>query len=170
MLNNLLKKSGRHDEYSNFNDDIEAPMTWREFEKICEDLIHKSLDPEKWRIQYQRKKKYKDGATKIMDIHIAERRQGGRCIVVDCKHFPKAKLNRHEIESVLDYKKRSKASIAIMMISKDSRYDESFLAMAEEYGIKTLIVDPYDQKGLFSFFRKIFLQKNEIEKLLESNL
>ena len=51
-----------------------------------------------------------------MDISVAERRQGGRHFVIDCKHFPIAELNENEIQTTLDYKRRSKASKAIILI------------------------------------------------------
>ena len=117
-----------------------SDLTWRQFEILCESLIRESLDPQKWRIASQRRRQYADGETKIMDFHIAERRQGGRGIVIDCKHFPKAPLNENEIRTTVDYKRRSRASKAIILISSESNYDERFLQAARMNDVDVQVV------------------------------
>ena len=95
-------------------------VDWRLFERDCAALIRRCFPNEKYRVAEQRARKYADGMTKIMDIHVAERRQGGRHYVIDCKHWPIGRLHEGEIQSTLDYKRRSGASKAIILISESS--------------------------------------------------
>ena len=55
-----------------------------------------------------------------MDYHVAEKRQGGKHYVIDCKHYPKAILSRREVDDTLEYKRKSRASKAIILISQES--------------------------------------------------
>jgi hypothetical protein len=59
-------------------------MSWRDFERQCEDLVKGCFSDREYRVQFNATKTYADGATKRMDIHVAERRQGGRHFVIDC--------------------------------------------------------------------------------------
>ena len=113
----------------------EKDMTWREFEERCQDLIKGLFPPDKFVTEFQREKTYADGETKRMDIYIAEKRQGGRHYVVDCKHFPKATLNENEIQTTLEYKRKSKASRAVILISAQSNCPDSFISSAERQGV-----------------------------------
>ncbi len=78
---------------------LHPELTWREFERHCEDILFTCIDESKFRINVQYNRQYSDGQNFRMDCHIAERRQGGKGLVIDFKHFPVAKLNRHEILS-----------------------------------------------------------------------
>ena len=115
-------------------------MTWREFEQRCEDLACRCFPNEKYRVECNRPRTYADGQTRRMDISVAERRQGGRHFVIDCKHFPIAELNENEIQTTLDYKRRSKASKAIILVSKSSNCPSRFMASAKRQGVLVLTV------------------------------
>ena len=118
----------------------EREMSWHEFEQRCLELVHRCFPDEDFRIAYQREQSYADGQTKRMDISIAEKRQGGCHYVIDCKHFTKADLNQHEIDTTLDYKRRSRASKAILMVSNDSNCPQRFLDAAERQGVLVVTV------------------------------
>ena len=111
-----------------------SDMSWREFERHCEDLVKGCFSKKEYRVQFNVPKKYADGTTKRMDIHVAERRRGGRHFVIDCKHFPKAHLNENEIQTTLDYKRKSKASKAIILVSEASNCPDSFKRSAKDQG------------------------------------
>ena len=113
----------------------EREMTWHEFELRCLELVDRCFSEDEFRVEYQRRRAYSDGQTKIMDISVAEKRQGGRHYVIDCKHFPTAELTEHEIYTTLDYKRRSRASKAILMVSSDSNCPQRFLDAAEREGV-----------------------------------
>jgi hypothetical protein len=93
------------------------------------------------RVKPQQKRTYADGETKIMDFHIAEKRQGGKHYVIDCKHFPKADLSNHEIDTTLEYKDRSRASKAFVLLSDVSNCPPSVDRYAKSKGVKILRVD-----------------------------
>ena len=77
-----------------------------------------------------------------MDIYIAERRQGGKRYVIDCKHYRKAWLNEQEIDSTLCYKKGSKASVAIVLISGASKqFTPGFESYAQSMGVPVIRVN-----------------------------
>jgi hypothetical protein len=131
-------------------------MDWREFEKLCEkrlnkikdelsqelrELIGEDIDEDLIKVDPQRKTTSPDGETKRVDLYIAERRQGGRRYVIDCKHFPKAQLNNHEVDTTLEYKARHRASKAFMFVSDVSNCPASFMRYAEKMGIAVLTVD-----------------------------
>ena len=110
-------------------------MTWKQFEKYCEDLIQRCFpDDKKYRVKCQKEVTYRDGVTKRMDISIAERRPGGRHYVVDCKHFPTAILNENEIQTTLEYKRLSKAAKAIILISGAVQLSGQFFEICREAG------------------------------------
>lgn len=94
----------------------EIEMDPRDFEQQCEDLVGYCLHDKQYRIKNQRRQIY-GGRTKIMDIYIAERKQGGRHYVIDCKHFTTRPLDMNEIQTTLEYKRLSRASKAIILIS-----------------------------------------------------
>ena len=70
-----------------------------------------------------------------MDIPIAESRQGGKHYVVDCKHFPIASLNEHEIQTTLEYKRYAKAAQAIILVSASSNWPDEFVSSARSQGV-----------------------------------
>ena len=135
----------------------EKNMSWREFEKRCENLIERRVPGNEYRINPQRERTYADGQTKRMDIHIAERRRGGNHHVVDCKHFPKATLNENEIQTTLEYKKISRASKAIILVSASSNCPDTFVNSAREQGVRVKKVSTTNSnllnKGKDLFFK-----------------
>lgn len=140
-------------------------MTWKQFEKYCEDLIQRCFpDDKKYRVKPQKEVTYRDGVTKRMDISIAERRPGGRHYVVDCKHFPTAILNENEIQTTLEYKKRSKAAKAIILISGQSNCPDRFLRSAKRQGVPVIRVNVTDW-SLVNRIREIFFN-TEIQEAL----
>ncbi len=134
----------------------EEKMTWREFEKLCEKLVTDTFHGDTWRVAIQPVRTYADGQTKRMDIHIAERRQGGKHYVVDCKHFPKAALNEEEIRTTLDYKRRSRAARAFILVSSASNCPQSFLDSAERQGVRVEVVSTKKYPGLLKWMRNGF--------------
>lgn len=129
---------------------------WKEFELFCIDVLERSIDPKKWRIKYQHSRKYSDGLNKSVDFHIAERRQGGNSIVVDCKHFITAAINRNEINTTLDYKRRCRASKAIMLISSVSKISDNILSYAEKNDVTVTKVDLPSKYKIISIIQKKF--------------
>ena len=101
-----------------------------------------------------------------MDIHIAERRRGGRHFVIDCKHFPKTNLNENEIRTTLEYKKRSKASKAIILVSKASRCPDKFLQSAKTQEVKVLKVSVVKSK-LVNKIKDYFFHEPALKKTLQ---
>ena len=93
--------------------------------------------------------------TKRMDISVAERRQGGKHFVIDCKHFPIAELNEHEIKTTLDDKRRSRASKAIILVSKSSNCPSRFMASARRQGVLVLTLST-SNSGLVNAIRDFF--------------
>ena len=112
----------------------EKEMKWREFEVRCGELIRKCFPDDKYRVECQRTMKY-DGRRMRMDIHIAERRRGGKHYVVDCKHFPIAILNEHEIQTTLEYKRYARAAKAIILVSASSNCPDEFVDSARNQGV-----------------------------------
>ena len=139
-------------------------MTWKQFEKYCEDLIQRCFPDDKYRVECQKVGTYRDGVTKRMDISIAERRPGGRHYVVDCKHFPTAILNENEIQTTLEYKRLSKAAKAIILISGQSNCPDSFKRSAERQGVPVIRVKVTDW-SLENRIREIFF-KPKIQEAL----
>lgn len=60
--------------------------------------------------------------------------------MIDCKHFPVAALNEEEIRTTLDYKRRSNASKAIILVSKVSNCPDSFIKSAKRQEVDVLVV------------------------------
>jgi hypothetical protein len=71
-------------------------MTWRQFELYCEDLMRSIFSDSEYRVSTQHNVTYSDGMNKRLDMHIAERRRGGRGFVIDFKHFKTASLNKNK--------------------------------------------------------------------------
>lgn len=115
-------------------------MTWRDFERRCEELVERCFSRKDYKITFNEPRKYADGKTKRVDIRVSERKQGGRNFVIDCKHFPVATLNKEEIRTTFDYKRRSNASKAIILVSKVSNCPDSFIRSAKSQGVDVLEV------------------------------
>ena len=130
-------------------------MTWREFEQRCEELARRCFPNQKYRVECNQPRTYADGNTRRMDISVAERRQGGRHFVIDCKHFPIAELNENEIQTTLDYKQRSRASKAIILVSRSSNCPSRFMASARRQGVLVLTVST-STSGLVNAIRDFF--------------
>ena len=131
-------------------------QTWKEFENSCESLINKAFPKRNYRIEKQKRTTYSDGSLKIMDYHVAEKRQGGKHYVIDCKHYPKAILSRREVDDTLEYKRRSKASKAVILISQESNIGEGFFQYAKEQGVLVKKVRRFDSKLLNSINQYFF--------------
>ena len=134
----------------------EEKMTWREFEKVCEKLVTDTFHGDTWKVKIQPTRTYADSQTKRMDIEISERRQGGKHYVIDCKHFPKAELNEEEIRTTLDYKRRSKASRAFILVSSASNCPQSFLNSARRQDVSVEIVSTKKYPGVLQWMRNGF--------------
>ena len=109
-------------------------MTWREFEKEVEEDVERHTSEDKYRVENQRSSTYSDGETKRMDIHVAERRQGGNHHVVDAKHFD-GDLPASEIADTKDYQTRSRASSATVVISDTTTIPEKTQQKADDLGV-----------------------------------
>jgi len=107
----------------------QSNLSWREFERIVEDVVHEAVDDASWRVATQPKRNYvKSGGETIglrLDVHVAERRQGGKGVVIDAKHFKVTPLNRHEIDSAEEYRRRCRASHALLAVSGETKVPES---------------------------------------------
>ena len=140
---------------------------WWVFEQDCAKLIRRFFPNEKYRIEGQRIRTYKDGVTKRMDIHVAERRQGGRHYVIDCKHWPRSHLNEREIQTTLDYKRRSRASRAIILISESSNCPDTFIVSAERQNVPVIRVKKAASDAWFVSARQFthdFFLKKEMQR------
>lgn len=118
----------------------EIVKDWKKFEIDCFHLVETCFPDDTYRVEYQPTRLYADGQTKRMDISVAERRQGGNHYVIDCKHWPVAYLNENEIRTTLDYKTRSKASKAIILVSASSNCPEKFIQSASSQGVPVIRV------------------------------
>ena len=132
-------------------------MSWREFEKFLETCIENALDGTSWRLTAQRGRSYVDvdGGRKNLrlDFHIAERRQGGRSLVVDAKHYKTAYLRRHDADTVEDYRRRCRASEAIIIASPITNFTEDLVEYCfDELGIAVIEIN----RNIVSTIRKVF--------------
>ena len=109
-------------------------MTWREFEKEVEQDVQDCVSDSKFRVENQRTSTYDDGETKRMDIHVAEKRQGGSHHVIDAKHF-QGDLPASEIVDTKDYQVRARATSATVIISDTTTISDSTQAKADELGV-----------------------------------
>ena len=80
-----------------------------------------------------------------MDIHVAERRQGGRGFVFECKHYTTSNIQTKHVDQVLEYKCRCKATAAVLLISKitdkTGNLPDSVRDYAKYRGVLILIVE-----------------------------
>ena len=132
-------------------------MSWKEFELYCDDLLRKSLKLSKYRVKYQHRGEY-NGRSKKMDFHIAQIRQGGKGFVVDCKHYPKAKLPRRQIDKTIEYQRDCRASAAIILLSSVSNCPKSVKDYAERMGVKIIVVD-IEWRAKIPMFQRFLLRK-----------
>jgi hypothetical protein len=108
--------------------------TWREFEKEVEQDVQDCVSSDKYRVENQRSSTYEDGETKRMDIHVAEKRQGGNHHVIDAKHFH-GDLPASEIVDTKDYQTRARASSATVVISDTTTIPDNTQDKADELGV-----------------------------------
>ena len=120
---------------------LHPELTWREFENFCEDMIFSCVDETKFRVNIQHNRQYSDGSNYRMDCHIAERRIGGKGLVIDFKHFPIAKLNRNEVLTTENYRKRCRASAAVIMYSYQSNFTKDFFDITSRFNIHAVEID-----------------------------
>jgi hypothetical protein len=125
----------------------ERTWTWHQFEQFVIEQTKLTLDQTRWRVASQWGRKYlqKDGETigLRMDVHIAERRQGGRGIVLDAKHFTKVPLNKNEINTTEHYRRSTRSSLGIVVVSPATCVPSSVVAYARELG--RIVIVPADQ-------------------------
>jgi hypothetical protein len=48
---------------------------------------------------------------------MAERRQGGQGVVIECKHYTTMNVARRHIDRLIEYKRASHASLAVLFVS-----------------------------------------------------
>jgi len=120
---------------SNDSGSSHSDISWREFEKEVENWVEKKVNSENYRVENQRSADYSDGEKKRMDIHIAERRQGGNHHVLDAKHFH-GDLPAQEIKDAFDYKRRSRSSSVTVVISDTTVIPENTERMAKNMGVE----------------------------------
>lgn len=140
-------------------------MSWREFERFCEELAYRAFDDSKWRVKVQRRTVY-DGEMKVMDIHVAERRQGGCHYVFDCKHFRRGVFGRNEIDDTLVYKRQSRASKAVILASAPTSIPQSVESYAKQMGVRIVYLDD----RLVAYWRRLFSRQKSPEQLLQEAL
>lgn len=137
-------------------------MNWREFELECQYLIRNSLNPNEYRIETQYSRDY-SGQNLRMDFHIAERRQGGKGYVIDCKHYQQGMIPAQEINSLLNYMNRCRASKGIILLSQDTVPSNAFINRWNEVSDKiSVVVVRTDRIGKLLNSMKLFFRKELI--------
>ncbi len=131
----------------------DAALSWREFEVKVESAAG-TLNPRRWRVEPQAVRAYADGAVKRLDISVAERRQGGRNFVIDAKHFRSSTLTKHEVDSTEDYRRRSRGSAALLVVSTVTVVPEPVIGYADRIGVELLAAN----RNLASNLRRWFAQ------------
>ncbi|MDP4537643.1 hypothetical protein Q3O60_15765 [Alkalimonas collagenimarina] len=132
-------------------------MSWREFEVFLEGCIEQALAGTNWRLSAQRARSYVDanGGRKNLrlDFHVAERRQGGRSVVIDARHYKTAYLRRHDADAVDEYRRKCRAAEAIIITSPITCFSENLIDYCfEELGIALLEVN----RNIVSNLRRVF--------------
>lgn len=127
---------------SHFHTGPREEQDWRQFENRCLDLIKRSLPDSQFRLESSRQLK---SSKKSMDIHCAERRPGGRGFVFECKHYTASKIQTRHVDQVLEYKRRCRATAAVLLISKTTEkagnLPLSVLKYAEIKGVHVHVVE-----------------------------
>lgn len=107
----------------------QGDMSWRQFEQFVEDVVADAVDGMSWRVVAQRQKPYAtpggDTVNKRLDFHVAERRQGGKGVVIDAKHFKRSNFNRQQVDSTEEYRRLCRASLAVLAVSDVTYIPES---------------------------------------------
>ena len=113
---------------------------WRQFEVNVEEVVAYALQPlthrsgqPKFRASFQ-KAVVHNGIPKRYDIHIAQRRQGGKAVVLDAKHF-KHPLPSHEVQTTHQYKTGGRASACAIVASSTTVIPEATRKTAEKLGV-----------------------------------
>eukprot|EP00045_Choanoeca_perplexa_P022810 m.10942 g.10942 ORF g.10942 m.10942 type:complete len:133 (+) comp9719_c0_seq1:65-463(+) len=126
-------------------------QTWREFERRVEAACSK-LNDELVRVAAQ-KPAVHCGLNKRYDIHIAERRQGGKSVVLDAKHFT-TPLPKHEINTTLKYKTDGRASGVAVIVSATT----TVLPAVHEHAAASKVAIITDNRNLASNIKKFVSQ------------
>lgn len=109
------------------------------FERFCERRVKRWFRDFKVECQASY---IKDGKRKRIDILISEKEDGGKCYVIDCKHFRSRALNEYEINSTLEYKMDKEASAAIILISGASKkFNPGFESYSRSMGVPVIRVN-----------------------------
>lgn len=143
-------------------------MTPREFEQVCEELVKDGFPDDKYKITPKRH--IRNG---IMDILISERKRGGKRYVIECKHYPKTRLQKEKVVRQVEgdrrnegYRRNERASKAILLISGATK---SFSPGFEEYlnskGIEVLSVST-SKLSLVNDIRNFFGVEKELKRII----
>ena len=122
-------------------------QSWRDFERRVEAACSK-LNNDLVRVAAQ-KPVVHGGVNKRYDIHIAERRQGGKGIVLDAKHFANP-LPTHEIQTTLAYKVGGRASGVAVIVSATTTVSPA----AQAHAAANQVTIIQDNRNLASNIRK----------------
>ncbi|KEZ76597.1 hypothetical protein [Salinisphaera hydrothermalis] len=120
--------------------------TWHQFQCAVVDQTIDTLEPLGWRVKAGHGGTYQSvgGAeVRYVDIHVAEPRRGGLGFVIDAKHFKVAPLNRHELDSTDDYRRRMRAALAIVATSSTTSIPRSVWDQAAQ--MDRLLIMPVDR-------------------------
>jgi hypothetical protein len=111
-------------------------MTWGQFQRYVQDSTKAAVDTTGWR--FASNWRCTDG--RCVDVHLAERRRGGRGIVLDAKHFRSGPLTKHEVDTTVAYRKQTRASCAVLAVSSISEVPQSVVSYIEQVGGVELLV------------------------------
>lgn len=134
-----------------------SEQDWYKFEKRCGKLFQSFFPNSQYRVAEQR---HVAKTRKSMDIHIAERRQGGKGFVFDCKHYTgeKSKIQKKHVDQLLEYKKNCRASSAVMILSSSTAEANNLPASVERYAersdVQIVVMNDFDQKWLQNWLYK----------------
>ena len=91
----------------------------------------------------------------VPDLTPAERRQGGKAIVLDAKHFTVTPLNRNEVDTTDEYRKRTRASHAVLAVSPVTKVPQSVHDHVERIGRMTICRLTINSRAVWLLSRKI---------------
>ena len=134
------------------NKKISAP----EFEKYCLDLFERDLDPS----EFKTERHHKLPSGREVDIYIAEKRQGGKKYIIECKHYQKDTLSRRKedteredvVDQTLAYKREARATRAVILISSATKCSENLRRKAEEQEVEIKVVNTTLLRGIINFW------------------
>ncbi len=142
----------------------QKPMKWRDFERVCEELVKRCFPNDHYRVRSQGILRRIKGR---MDILISERRPGGKRYVIECKHYPKSPLPKRAVKQVVNYKRKDKASKGILLISgATKRFAPGFDAYANDNKVLVLRVSTLDYLGLVSDIQNFFGVEKELKRII----